>query len=566
MTKKKIIWVFMNACGFIFLVYWCLFGFESYFTEETQRNGNVGEIIEGRQIEQLITLPGKRKVEEIGIFLATYKRVNDCNLFVNLLKDEQVIQSWTIDCKKLKDNAYYWLKIDESKNVSNSPVSNRNVQSIYTLSFTSDGSKGNAITIYTTDQCKGLRIDGTEDGSICYQLKLTSMIKDTDELFLWVALVIILFLYLLYYLYFHIVYINHRGLKKRDKPQCIVYIEILRILSMIFVVYNHTGPIGFVRFSTYEPGTIPFFSNMFQAVFCKVGVSMYFIISGALMLNRTQEPIKSIFKKRILKYVIILIIISIVYGLSNHILIGIHYTAGSFFRILYSSNIKYHLWFLYAYIGYLIILPLLQSFCKGMENKHFLYLILVHFVFRMISVIEYLFWKDTLTLESHLIATLPVNIVLLPLIGYFLEYRVQIIEVKNKLWILWVANISCVVLSCYLTYIRGVDRGVFSEADSQRYFNYFTFINCITVYLTVKYIFSRIKLRKRTTQIIAFIGSGCFGVYLLHIIIKDLPYKAWIISSLQRTSVPLAFIAFVYVLYLFVLGLALSLILKKLRE
>ena len=332
------------------------------------------------------------------------------------------------------------------------------------------------------------------------------------------------------------------------------------------MVYNHTGTTGFARFSTYEPGSFLFFSNLSQAVFCKVGVSMFFIISGALMLGKKQEGFRDLFQKRILKYLFILISISIVYGLSNHILKGTHYTAETFFKSLYSSNIKYHLWYIYAYIAFLILVPLLQSFCNGMQNRHFIYLILMHLSFRMISVIDYLFWKDALSLESHLIATLPINIVLLPMIGYYIENRVDITNVGKKLLILWTTNIVLIALSCYMTYIRGIDRGIFSEADSQRYFSYFTFMNCITVFLTIKYIFNRVQLKENLRRTIVLISGCCFGIYLIHIMFQDLPIRMRIMKTIQEQAINPVISAWVYVIYLFVPSLILSFFARWMKE
>ena len=208
----------------------------------------------------------------------------------------------------------------------------------------------------------------------------------------------------------------------------------------------------------------------------------------------------------------------------------------------------------------------LRSFFIGMENKHFKYLILIHFGFRIISVIEYLLWKDSISLESHMIAMLPINIVLLPLIGYYLENQVDIESVGNKLWILWIINIGCIALSCYVTYLRGIDRGVFSEADSQKYFSYFTFLNCAAVYLTIKYAVARVMPGERIKRFIISISGCCFGIYLIHILFQDLPIRTQLIQALEVQSIHPVIIILVYVTYLYVPSLIMTFSARTLKE
>ncbi len=337
-----------------------------------------------------------------------------------------------------------------------------------------------------------------------------------------------------------------------------VYIEIMRIFAILLVLYNHTGGIGFSHFTQYEAGSLSFWLNLGQAVFCKIGAYLFFVVSGALLLHRPQERIRDVYVKRILKYCFIIICISIIYAISNMIFKGKIYTVSSFLEALYTSSIRAHLWFLYAYIAFLAMLPVLKAFCKGMENKHFIYIILMYFATRIIYIAEYLLWKGKVSIESSIMTSLPLNSVILPLMGYFLEHRVDIEKVKNKLWLIWIVNIALIALTCYVTYVKGIDTGVFSEKKSQTYLRYFTFYNCLSVYLTVKWLFTRIKLNERAEKVIVWIGSCSFGVYLYHLLFKDSPYGKVVVSMLQKTGLPQFIIAWMYVLSLFIPSLLLT--------
>lgn len=338
----------------------------------------------------------------------------------------------------------------------------------------------------------------------------------------------------------------------------------MRIVAILLVLYNHTMKIGFSLFVQYEAGSLSFWLNLGQAVFCKIGAYLFFVVSGALLLHRPQERIRDVYVKRILKYCFITICISIIYAISNMIFKGKTYTVSSFLEALYTSSIRAHLWFLYAYIAFLAMLPVLKAFCKGMENKHFIYIILMYFATRIIYIAEYLLWKGKVSIESSIMASLPLNSVILPLMGYFLEHRVDIERVKNKLWLIWIVNIALIALTCYVTYVRGIDTGVFSEKNSQTYFKYFTFYNCLTVYLTIKWLVTRIQFSEHVEKVIVWIGSCCFGVYLYHLLFKDSPYGGAVVSMLQNTGMPNFMIAWIYVLSMFIPSLLLTAGLKQL--
>ena len=176
MSKRNIVWFVFVCFAIVLLSIWFFFGSESKTTEVFQKNGNVGEIVDGVELVQTIEVDKEIKgtIKEIGLFLATYKRANTCNLFVNLYSADSLIQSWTIDCSTLKDNSYYWLKFVESESLG---IVNRNGTD-YRLLIFSDGIKGNAVTIYTSDKVRGLLKSENDTGTtLCYQIRWNEPIK-----------------------------------------------------------------------------------------------------------------------------------------------------------------------------------------------------------------------------------------------------------------------------------------------------------------------------------------------------------------------------------------------------
>lgn len=99
----------------------------------------------------------------------------------------------------------------------------------------------------------------------------------------------------------------------------ILYVEILRIFCIVFVIFNHTGSMGYVYFLNYEAGTVPYWFYMFFTAIAGISVPIFLMISGMLLLGK-DESIGFIWKKRISKYVIILALFSLLFYILDTIL------------------------------------------------------------------------------------------------------------------------------------------------------------------------------------------------------------------------------------------------------
>ena len=89
----------------------------------------------------------------------------------------------------------------------------------------------------------------------------------------------------------------------------------MRIFACFFVIFNHTGDRGVFLFSLYDANTLQFWLYMLVSVFCKFSVPLFFMIFGALMLQREPESLKKLWVRRILRMMLILLIWSFFYYL-----------------------------------------------------------------------------------------------------------------------------------------------------------------------------------------------------------------------------------------------------------
>lgn len=157
----------------------------------------------------------------------------------------------------------------------------------------------------------------------------------------------------------------------------LVHLDILRILAIFLVAFNHTGDRGYMLFAN-KTESVLYFPYMMFSVFCKIAVPIFFMISGALLLPK-EESLKQLFQKRVLRMTAVLIMVSVPYYYlflrSNGV------SVSNFLTYIYGNSATTALWYLYSYIGLLLLLPFLRSMVKGMKQKDFIYLFIGYNVF-----------------------------------------------------------------------------------------------------------------------------------------------------------------------------------------
>ncbi len=345
----------------------------------------------------------------------------------------------------------------------------------------------------------------------------------------------------------------------------ILYYEAMRVAACFFVIFNHTGTEGFFLFSQYEPGTVRFWVYLFVSVFCKFSVPLFFAISGALMLGREKESLQFLWKKRILKIIIILIVVSSVYYMEKILTEGGAFSIKMFIKKLYVGNVKTCLWYLYAYIAYLMSIPFLKTLVQNLEDKFFYYMFGIGIFWNgIVPVAEYLLWQGKHTVNGNLrLDWLVSTIILYPCLGYFLEHRLDIRKIQKRIGLMWAVNIAFVLISCGMTYYKVRLTGVCTQADSQGFHSAFTLVNCASVFVGVKYLAGRLEVSKRAEKWIYSLGSCTFGIYLLHQLVKDRAAMKYLLIWLQASGMNDLAAVFLWCLVIMLVSYVITLLLKK---
>ena len=122
-----------------------------------------------------------------------------------------------------------------------------------------------------------------------------------------------------------------------------LYLDLLRIIACLMVIFNHTNERGFYRFPADDLGSASFFLDMTMSVICKAGVPLFFMISGALLIDK-EESWKSTFR-RMIRIGIDLFVFSLLYFWIDSLLLGTPFSLPDTLSAMVGSN-YWHLWYL----------------------------------------------------------------------------------------------------------------------------------------------------------------------------------------------------------------------------
>lgn len=338
-----------------------------------------------------------------------------------------------------------------------------------------------------------------------------------------------------------------------------IYMDFLRVIAIFMVLFNHTSVKGYALFTVALESPL-FGGYLFLSIFIKIAVPLYFMISGALLLKK-NEPLGYVIKNRFLKYTIILFICSFLiylYLIKGEIY---NFSIRDFIRIVYSSNMTPGYWYLYAYLAYILMLPLLRSMVKVMKNYHFIYLIIVFFAFQCLKIIQFMVWNGAVTLNVDFSVFIMADNIFYPLMGYFLENRLPSKYYNKKNTLLLVAgSVITIVIVCCLTVYRSNMLGEWNEASSQFFFRFLIFIPTLTVFFGSKYYFENYHVNEKMAGVITTLSTCTFGIYLFELIYRALTEKIyWVLVPYLHSLLS----CLIWILCACLLGCIITLLLKK---
>lgn len=295
-----------------------------------------------------------------------------------------------------------------------------------------------------------------------------------------------------------------------------VYLDVLRIAAIFLVLFNHTG--AWYYPCSRVPDTLFGVGELIVSISDKIAVPLFFMISGALLLVK-QESIRQLLRKRVWRYVVVIALFQVIQHAYAHYVHGVGFTKRELLRHCvqgeppcYGNYVNYAVWFLYAYLSYLLILPLLRIMVKHMRNVHFLYLFAVQMVL----------WAFVPYENTGCSTWLPFcnSVFLYVLAGYYVEHRVDLNRIgrKHVLWLL-LASAGCILLSAGMTEMARRLAGGATITQNVLCFKGGLLIPCITIYLLAKKAMARMD-SARVVGVLKTLGGAVFTIMLIENILR----------------------------------------------
>ena len=261
-------------------------------------------------------------------------------------------------------------------------------------------------------------------------------------------------------------------------------IDILRIFAFVFIVMLHT--------LNRQYGLAVWMSG--YAVI-SIGVNLFIMISGYLLLDRT-ETVKEFFRKRFFSILPLFIIFNIIY---------IYFYNHSFITIKKIS--APHFWYIYMILGLYLLTPWLRKVLQYAEKETF-YVVVLWFLCNVLNPYMQFFRFPKIPF-SHFPITGFIGYYIL---GYYLKkYRYKLEKIP----------FICVIG----VYITGFLISVLSTkyvlvTTGNRISDFFDKNSLGTFFMSVSFFIFWIKFNfKNRNKVIRMISDSTYFAYLIHIII-----------------------------------------------
>lgn len=306
------------------------------------------------------------------------------------------------------------------------------------------------------------------------------------------------------------------------KKSC--YKEILRLLALFWVIYNHTWTYGWIRYT--ELSSLRSFDavhNLFLHEFCKIGVPLFLLISGSNLVGK-EESLKDLFKKRIFRFLVVIVALHYaVYVVYLYNGATVRHNWKELLISLYSDT-TFCPYYFYMYIAFLLILPMLRLIAKNRTVGLYTIGLMIFIGIFPMSLLETFLMKPA----NNLIEYIPYSsIVVYPLAGYYLD-RIEEEKYNRVMWSMGLAGLIMLIVAMLLDARWFNTYGTHTE-----YGRYAFFLSCF-IYLAVKKLCVITKIDDKLSPLVSKILFTISGATMLAFVISGTAFwkLVWIYDRL----------------------------------
>ena len=333
----------------------------------------------------------------------------------------------------------------------------------------------------------------------------------------------------------------------------IYWINLIRVVAVFQIVLVH---LSYVIFFKEDVLSANWRAANFYDSFSRMGVPLFFMVSGYLLLGKS-EPIIDFFRKRFVKVGIPTLFWSVAYLLWS----VRAYTDGSMnplsvvlsmFKTMYLGDVEIHLWFLYVLIGVYLVVPVLRVYVSAASRCDLTYFVVIWFLATpMLELVQRMIGYPT----ALVIPVVP------GYVGYFMMgYLLAEVQLDNRGRLL--SALGCVI-GIAVTYFG--TQMLSAQADPidaflYSYFSLPTVLASICGYLLLKNLGSNLG---RVSEMIRAVSATSFGIYLIHIFVVEFLRRGDLGFRLYSWMAPSVYMIPLTALAVFVLSFTIVFVMRK---
>lgn len=199
-------------------------------------------------------------------------------------------------------------------------------------------------------------------------------------------------------------------------------LDLIKIIAIIMVLYNHLYCYSFIfSYAMSEIGIIHYLL-LIPSVLCKCGPPLFFMVSGVVLLGK-NETYKKILSHRVSRILIVMIGISVLSGIGE-----------KSFSVIVSTFLGGLNWYLYAYLAFLLMLPIYRRIVQNFSDNDWIWFILI---------VAFLNGLQALMLEGNItfvtFSNMPMLVtewasvswhIIFPILGYGLYNKRELVKKK----------------------------------------------------------------------------------------------------------------------------------------
>ncbi len=299
------------------------------------------------------------------------------------------------------------------------------------------------------------------------------------------------------------------------------YLDLVKVIAIYLVLFAHSNTYG-TKLYTLVLGQKIYFFYLWMDCIRTINNPLFFMVSGALLLKPENDSDNgaSMYRlvKKISKYFVVLVVFSFI-QYAYKISIGSIEKTGIvyFLKYIYSTPIHFSYWFIYAYLGYLIMLPFTRKIACGLSKLQFQYLIFIMILFMYaLPLFQISAGMGGINISLY-INTYTCSV--FPIIGCYLHNHMDevIFDKKWKIYGLVVLAVAGSCVAAGLTHFEMVRNGKYME----NYITYFNMLTAMAIFCICYKLSYFLERKKFILKLISTISSCAFGIYLLENIIED---------------------------------------------